>query len=120
MVCLIYCTKDAQNNVLGRLHKIIRGAWSNREISEQWMTADGVNIPKERDSTQINKVSANLASECRRENVPLSRGIPLNNTPVQKGGIPGVKIIISDVKSGLVLYRYRCLMNYERMCFTES
>ena len=34
-------------NVLKRLHKILRGAWSNLKISEQWMSADGVYIPKE-------------------------------------------------------------------------
>ena len=34
-------------NVLKRLHKILRGAWSNLKISEQWMSADGVYIAKE-------------------------------------------------------------------------
>ena len=41
-------------NVLKRLHKILRGAWGNLKISEQWMSADGVHIPKERNSTEIN------------------------------------------------------------------
>ena len=42
-------------NVLKRLHKIFRGSWSNLKISEQWMSADGVYIPKEQNSTEINQ-----------------------------------------------------------------
>ena len=54
MACLIYCKKRCPN-VLKRLHKIIRGAWSNLKISEQWKSADGVYIPKEQNSTEINQ-----------------------------------------------------------------
>ena len=42
-------------NVLKRLHKILRGAWSYRKISEQWMTAEVVYISKEQNSTEINR-----------------------------------------------------------------
>ena len=86
-------------NVLKRLHKILRGAWSNLKISEQWMTADGVYIPKEQNSTEINQfqpmsllnvegkiffsVMASRLTQYLTENGYI-------NTSVQKGGIPGV------------------------------
>ncbi|GFR89638.1 reverse transcriptase [Elysia marginata] len=34
-------------NVLKRLHKILRSAWNNIKVSKEWMTAEGVYIPKE-------------------------------------------------------------------------
>ncbi|KAK3779040.1 hypothetical protein RRG08_016588 [Elysia crispata] len=43
-------------NVLKWLHKILRGACSNLKISEQWMSADGVYVSKEQNSTEINQV----------------------------------------------------------------
>ncbi|KAK3798623.1 hypothetical protein RRG08_005034 [Elysia crispata] len=86
-------------NVLKRLHKILRGAWSNLKISEQWMFADGVCIPKEQNSTEINQfrpisllnvegkiffsVMASRLTKYLTENGYI-------NTSVQKGGIPGV------------------------------
>eukprot|EP00745_Piridium_sociabile_P006712 TRINITY_DN14328_c0_g1_i10.p3 TRINITY_DN14328_c0_g1~~TRINITY_DN14328_c0_g1_i10.p3 ORF type:complete len:105 (+),score=20.41 TRINITY_DN14328_c0_g1_i10:577-891(+) len=42
-------------NVLDWLHKLIRSAWRNLKISDQWMTADGVYIPKEQNSRNINQ-----------------------------------------------------------------
>ena len=42
-------------NVLKQIHKILRGAWSNLKISEQRISADGVYIPKEQNSTEINQ-----------------------------------------------------------------
>ena len=35
--------------------QILRGAWSNLKISEQWMSADGVYIPEEQNLTEINQ-----------------------------------------------------------------
>ena len=86
-------------NVLKRSHKILRGGWSNLKISEQWMSADGVYITKEQNSTEINQfqpmsllnvegkiifsVMASLLTKCLTENGYI-------NTSVQKGGIPGV------------------------------
>ena len=86
-------------NVLKRLHKVLRGAWSNLKISEQWMSADGVYIPKEQNSTEINQfrpisllnvegkiffsVMASRFTKYLTEN-------GYTNTSVQKGGIPGV------------------------------
>ncbi|KAK3720950.1 hypothetical protein RRG08_047516 [Elysia crispata] len=86
-------------NVLKRLHKILRGAWTNLKISEQWMSADGVYIPKEQNSTEINQfrpisllnvegkiffsVMASRLTKYLTENGYI-------NTSVQKGGIPGV------------------------------
>ena len=78
---------------------MIRGAWKNLKISEQWMTAEGVYIPKEQNSTDINQfrpisllnvegkiffsiMAARLTSYLT-ENGYI-------NTSVQKGGIPGV------------------------------
>ena len=86
-------------NVLKRLHQILRGAWSNLKISEQWVSADGVYIPKEQNSTEINQfrpisllnvegkiffsVLASRLTKYLTENGYI-------NTTVQKGGIPGV------------------------------
>ncbi|GFO00758.1 polyprotein [Plakobranchus ocellatus] len=39
-------------NVLKKLHKILRSAWKNIKISKEWMTAEGVYIPKEKDSRE--------------------------------------------------------------------
>ncbi|GFO37480.1 polyprotein [Plakobranchus ocellatus] len=39
-------------NVLKTLHKILRSAWKNIKISKEWMTAEGVYIPKEQDSKE--------------------------------------------------------------------
>lgn len=41
--------------VLGWLHKMIRSAWRKLKISDQWMIAVGVCIPKEQNSTDINQ-----------------------------------------------------------------
>ncbi|KAK3779423.1 hypothetical protein RRG08_015824 [Elysia crispata] len=86
-------------NVLKRLHKILRGAWSNLKINEQWMSADGVYISREQNSTEINQfrpisllnvegkiffsVLASRLTKYLTENGYI-------NTSVQKGGIPGV------------------------------
>ncbi|GFN76502.1 polyprotein [Plakobranchus ocellatus] len=42
-------------NVLKKLHKFLRSAWKNIKISKEWMTAEGVYIPKEQDSRGINQ-----------------------------------------------------------------
>ena len=81
-------------NVLKRLYKILRGAWSNLKIS-----ADGVYIPKEQNSTEINQfrpisllnvegkiffsVMASRVTKYLTENGYI-------NTSVQKGSIHGV------------------------------
>ena len=86
-------------NVLKRLHKILRGTWSNLKISEQWMSADGVYIPKERNSTEINqfrpisllnvegKIFFPVMASCLTKYFTENGYI---KTSVQKGGIPGV------------------------------
>ena len=86
-------------NVLKRLHKILRGAWSNLKINEQWMSADGVYIPKEQNSTEINqfrpisllnvegKIFFSVMASCLTKYLTENGYI---NTSVQKGSIPGV------------------------------
>ena len=85
--------------VLEWLHKIIRGAWKNQKISEQWMVAEGVYIPKEQNSTEIGQfrpisllnvegkiffsVMAARLTKYLTENGYI-------NSSVQKGGIPGI------------------------------
>ncbi|GFO42356.1 polyprotein [Plakobranchus ocellatus] len=86
-------------NVLKKLHKILRSAWKNIKISKEWMTAEGVYIPKEQDSRGINQfppisllnvegkiffsVMASRLTKYLTENEYI-------NTSIQKGGIPGV------------------------------
>ncbi|GFN92197.1 LOW QUALITY PROTEIN: reverse transcriptase [Plakobranchus ocellatus] len=86
-------------NVLKKLHKILQNAWKNIKISKEWMTAEGVYIPKEQDSRGINQfrplsllnvegtiffsVMAPRVTKYLTENGYI-------NTSVQKGGIPGV------------------------------
>ncbi|GFO27689.1 reverse transcriptase [Plakobranchus ocellatus] len=86
-------------NVLKKLQKILRSAWKNIKISKEWMTADGVYIPKEQDSRGINQfrrisllnvegkiffsVMASRLTKYLTENGYI-------NTSIQKGGIPGV------------------------------
>ncbi|GFO24927.1 reverse transcriptase [Plakobranchus ocellatus] len=86
-------------NVLKKLHKILRSAWKNIKISKEWMTAEGMYIPKEQDSKGINQfrpipllnvegkiffsVMASRLTKYLTENGYI-------NTSVQKGGIPGV------------------------------
>ncbi|GFS06189.1 reverse transcriptase [Elysia marginata] len=86
-------------NVLKRLHKILRSAWNNIKVSKKWMTAEGVYIPKEQNSKEINQfcpisllnvegkiffsVMATRLTKYLTENGYI-------NTSVQKGGIPGV------------------------------
>ena len=85
--------------VLAWLHKMLKSAWKNQKISDQWNTADGVYIPKEQDSSSINQfrpisllnvegkiffsVMASRLSTYLLENNYL-------DISVQKGGIPGV------------------------------
>ncbi|GFN82174.1 reverse transcriptase [Plakobranchus ocellatus] len=86
-------------NVLKKLHKILRSAWKKIKISKEWMTAEGVYIPKEQDSRGINQfrpisllnvegkiffsVMASRLTKYLTENGFI-------NTSVQKGGIPEV------------------------------
>ena len=80
-------------NVLKRLHKILRGAWSNLKISEQWMSTDGVYIPKEQNSTELNQFRPNSLLDVEGKASRLTNNLTENgyiNTSVQKGGIPGV------------------------------
>ncbi|GFO03431.1 reverse transcriptase [Plakobranchus ocellatus] len=86
-------------NVLKKLHKILQSAWKNIKISKEWMTAEGVYIPKEQDSKEINQfrpisllnvegkiffsIMASRLTKYLTENGYI-------NTSVQKGGIPGV------------------------------
>ena len=86
-------------NVLRRLQKILRGAWSNQKIREQLMTAEGLYIPKEQNSTDINQfrpisllnVEAKIFFSVMASR--LTKYLTENgyiNTSVQKKGIPGV------------------------------
>ena len=86
-------------NVLMWLHQLIKSAWRNSRISDQWMTAEGVYIPKEQNSSDINQfrpisllnvegkiffsVMASRLTKYLKENEYL-------DVSVQKGGIPGV------------------------------
>ena len=81
------------------LHANLKLAWKNRHISDQWMIADGVFIPKERNSKDIQQFRpisllnvegkiflAVLASR-------LTKYLLTNeyiDTSVQKGDIPGI------------------------------
>ena len=85
--------------VLEWLHRLLRSAWRNQKISGQWMTADGVYIPKEQNSSDISQfrpisllnvegkiffsVMAARLTKYLMENKYL-------DVSVQKGGIPGV------------------------------
>ena len=85
--------------VLMWLHQLIKSAWRNSKISNQWMTADGVYIPKEQNSSDISQfrpisllnvegkiffsVMATRLTKYLQENEYL-------DVSVQKGGIPGV------------------------------
>ncbi|KAK3705406.1 hypothetical protein RRG08_033986 [Elysia crispata] len=92
MACLFYCIKDAQTFSSGR-------AWSNLKISEQWRFADGVYIPKEQNSTEINqsrpilllnvegKIFFSVIASCLTQYLTANGYI---NTSVQKEGILGV------------------------------
>ncbi|GFN84981.1 reverse transcriptase [Plakobranchus ocellatus] len=86
-------------NVLKKLHKILRSAWKNIKISKEWMTAEGVYIPKEQDSRGINQFRPISLLNVEGKicfSVMVSRltkyltGNGYINTSVQKGGIPGV------------------------------
>ena len=98
MVCLI-CSIKKPKNVRRWLLKILRGAWRNLKINEQWMSADGVYIPKEQNSADINQfrpisllnVEGNILFSVMASH--LTKYHPENgyiNTSIQKGGIPGV------------------------------
>ena len=86
-------------NVLRRLHIILRGVWSNLKISAQWMTDDGIYIPKAHNSTEINQFRAKsllnvdgkiffLVMASRLTKFLTQNGYI--TTSVRKGGIPGV------------------------------
>ncbi|GFO23891.1 reverse transcriptase [Plakobranchus ocellatus] len=86
-------------NVLKKLHKLLRSAWKNIKISKEWMTVEGVYIPKEQDSKGINQfrpisllnvegkiffsIIASRLTKYLTENGYI-------NISVQKGGIPEV------------------------------
>ena len=85
--------------VLTWLHKILKSAWKNLKISDQWTIAEGVYIPKEQNSSEINQfrpisllnvegkiffsVMASRLTKYLKDNGYI-------NVSVQKGGIPGV------------------------------
>ena len=86
-------------NVLRWLHRMIRAAWKNERIPQQWMCAEGVYIPKEQNSTEINQfrpisllnVEGKIFFSVMASR--LTRYLVENgyvDTKVQKGGIPGV------------------------------
>lgn len=85
--------------LLRRLWKIIRVIWRRGKVAQQWRFAEGVWIPKEKDSKKINqfRIISLLSVEgkiffsivARR----LTNFLLTNNyidTSVQKGGIAGV------------------------------
>lgn len=85
--------------VLQWLHELIRSAWKNQRIPQQWMTADGVYIPKEQNSTEINqfrpisllnvegKIFFSVMAS-RLSNYLLQNGFL--DTSIQKGGVAGI------------------------------
>ncbi|GFN79043.1 polyprotein, partial [Plakobranchus ocellatus] len=86
-------------NVLKKLHKMLRNVWKNVKISKEWMTAEGVYIPKEQDSKGINQFRPisllNVEGKIFFSIVAsrLTKYLTENgyiNTSVQKSGIPGV------------------------------
>ncbi|GFO16642.1 reverse transcriptase [Plakobranchus ocellatus] len=86
-------------NVLMKPHKILRSAWKNIKISKEWMTAEGVYIPKQQDLKgiiQFRPISLLIVEGKIFFSVMASRltkYLTENgyiNTSVQKGGIPGV------------------------------
>ena len=85
--------------VLKWLHTQLREAWKNGHISKQWMKADGVYIPKEKDSKAINQFRPisllNVEGKIffsvmatRLTSFLLANGYV--DTSVQKGGVPGI------------------------------
>ncbi|GFO39082.1 reverse transcriptase [Plakobranchus ocellatus] len=86
-------------NVLKKPHKILRSAWKNIKISKEWMTAEGVYIPKQQDLKGIiqfrpisllnveGKIFFSVMAS-RLTKYPTENGYII--TSVQKGGIPGV------------------------------
>ena len=85
--------------VLKWLHKLIRSAWRNEKIPQQWMCADGVYIPKEQNSSDINQFRPisllNIEGKiffavmaARLTNYLLEN--QYIDTSIQKGGIPGI------------------------------
>ncbi|GFO11358.1 polyprotein [Plakobranchus ocellatus] len=83
-------------NVFRWLHKILRDAWNNLKISEHWMTAEGVYIPKEQNLINQFRPISLLKVEGKIFSVMtlrLTKYLIENayvNVSVQKGGLPGV------------------------------
>lgn len=85
--------------VLKRLHGLLVCAWRQRTVSEEWTKADGVYIPKEKDSKTIGqfrpisllnvegKIFFSVIAQ-RLTKYLLDNGYI--DTTVQKGGVPGV------------------------------
>ena len=85
--------------VLEWLHKMIRSAWRNQKISDQWMRAEGVYIPKEQNSSSINqfrpisllnvegKIFFSVMAARLTKYLTENKYLDLS---VQKGGIPGM------------------------------
>ena len=42
-------------NVLRKLHSLLDSAWKQKHVSSEWNEADGVYIPKEKDSKGISQ-----------------------------------------------------------------
>ncbi|GFN86432.1 reverse transcriptase [Plakobranchus ocellatus] len=86
-------------NVLKKLHKLLQSAWKNTKTNKEWMTAEGVYIPKEQDSKGINQfrpiLLLNVEGKIFFSNMAsrLTKYLTENgyiNTTVQNNGIPGV------------------------------
>lgn len=86
-------------NVLKLLHSLLVNAWRQKHVSKEWCMADGVYIPKEKDSKGIGQFRpisllnvegkmffAVLATRLTR--YLMSNGYV--DTSIQKGGVPGV------------------------------
>jgi hypothetical protein len=85
--------------VLKQLHGLLVSAWKQRCISDEWNKADGVYIPKEKDSKTLGqfrpisllnvegKIFFSVIAQ-RLTKYLLSNGYV--DTSIQKGGIPGV------------------------------
>ena len=96
---VMYCVYKRCPGLLSKLWKIIKTIWRRGKIAEQWRFAEGVWIPKEENSENIDQFRSIslLSTESKIFFGILSRRLTkflLSNgyidTSVQKGGIPGV------------------------------
>ena len=67
--------------VLKWLHANLKQAGKNFHISNQWMIADGVYIPKEKNLKVTGYFCPTLSPQCRRKDIFHCFGIKINQIP---------------------------------------